>query len=154
PGRPRRPGRDQPRRRVLAAAAGRPGDGPRPAPRSAAMSIFWAYVRFKMLVWALRMTGRLLVAAAVVAVLVAAAPVTLTAAVGLSGAWLRGWPPARLWRAAAWALPMTAVYLAGRAVQARTWHAFALAPVHDWATAWHAVGQGRVVAALVLTAPL
>ena len=28
-------------------------------------------------------------------------------------AWLRGWPPARLWRAAVWSLPMTAVY-AGR----------------------------------------
>jgi hypothetical protein len=27
---------------------------------------------------------------------------------------------------------MTAVYLAGRALQARTWGALALAPVHDW----------------------
>ena len=29
---------------------------------------------------------------------------------GTLAAWLRGWPPARLCRAAAWSLPMTAVY--------------------------------------------
>ena len=80
------------------------------------MSIVWAYFQFRALVWLLRMTGRLVVFAAVVAVLVAAAPLTLVTAIGLFGAWLRGWPPARLWRAAAWAVPMTAVYLAGRAL--------------------------------------
>ena len=36
-----------------------------------------------------------------------------------------------------WSLPMTGVYLAGRALQARTWRALALAPVRDWQTAWH-----------------
>ena len=118
------------------------------------MSIVWAYIQFRALVWLLRMTGRLLLFAAVAAVLVAAAPVTLVAAVGLAGAWLRGWPPARLRRAAAWALPMTAVYLAGRAVQARTWQAFALAPVHDYLAGWHAVAAGRVVTAFVLVAPV
>ena len=92
------------------------------------MSILWAYLQFRVLMWLLRMTGRLLLAAALLAVLVAAAPITLVAAVGLAGAWLRGWPPARLRRAAGWALPMTGVYLAGRAVQARTWQAFALEP--------------------------
>jgi hypothetical protein len=118
------------------------------------MSIFWAYLQLRALVWLLRMTGRLLAAAALVALLVAAAPLTLVAAVGLFGAWLRGWPPARLWRAAGWALPMTGVYLAGRAVQARTWRGLALAPVHDWAAGWHAVTAGRAVAAFVLVAPL
>ncbi len=118
------------------------------------MSIFWAYLQFRALVWLLRMTGRLLAVAAVAALLVAAAPLTLVTAVGLAGAWLRGWPPARLWRAAAWALPMTAVYLAGRAVQARTWQGLALAPVHDWLTGWSAVTAGRVVTAFVLVAPL
>jgi hypothetical protein len=118
------------------------------------MKIFWAYLQFRALAWLARMTGRVLVFAAVVAVLVAAAPLTLVTAVGLAAAWLRGWPPARLWRAACWALPMTAVYLAGRAVQARTWHGLALAPVHDWATAWHAVSAGQAVTAFVLAAPL
>jgi hypothetical protein len=49
---------------------------------------------------------------------------------------------------------MTAVYLAGRAVQARTWQALALAPVRDYLAAWHAVAAGRVVAAFVLAAPV
>jgi hypothetical protein len=118
------------------------------------VSILWAYFQFRVIVWLLRMTGRLLALAALAAVLIAAAPVTLVTAIGLAGAWLRGWPPARLRRAAAWALPMTAVYLAGRAVQARTWQALALAPVHDYATAWHAVAAGRLVTAFVLAAPV
>ena len=58
------------------------------------------------------------------AVLIAAAPVTVVAAVAFAGAWLRGWPPARLWRAAAWSLPMTGVYLAGRALHAASWRAW------------------------------
>jgi hypothetical protein len=118
------------------------------------VSIIWAYFQFRVIVWLLRMTGRLLLFAALVAVLVAAAPLTLVAAVGLAGAWLRGWPPARLRRAAVWALPMTAVYLAGRAIQARTWQAFALAPIRDYLTAWHAVTAGQVVSAFVLVAPV
>ncbi len=48
---------------------------------------------------------------------------------------------------------MTGVYLAGRAVQARTWRALALAPVHHWERAWHLAQAGRVVAAFVLCAP-
>ena len=102
------------------------------------MSIFWPYLRFRALLWALRVTGRLLLGATVLVVLAVAAPATLVAAVGVAGAWLRGWPPARLWRAALWALPMTAVYLAGRAMQSGTWRALALAPVHDYLAAWHA----------------
>jgi hypothetical protein len=118
------------------------------------VSILWAYLQVRVIVWLLRMTGRLLLWAALLAALVAAAPVTLVAAMGLAGAWLRGWPPARLRRAAIWALPMTGVYLAGRAVQARTWQALALAPVRDYLAAWHAVAAGRVVTAFVLVAPV
>ena len=50
-----------------------------------AISIFWAYVRFRVLVWALRMTGRLLLWSAVAAVLVAVAPLTLVTALGVFG---------------------------------------------------------------------
>ena len=49
---------------------------------------------------------------------------------------------------------MTAVYLAGRALQAGTWHRFVLAPVHDWDAAWHQATAGRVVTAFALTAPV
>jgi hypothetical protein len=118
------------------------------------VSIIWAYLQVRAFGWLLRLAGRLLLFAAVAALLVAATPVTPVAAVGLAGAWLRGWPPARLRRAAAWALPMTAIYLAGRAVQARTWQALAFALVHDYLTAWHAVAAGQVVSAFVLATPV
>ena len=117
------------------------------------MVTFWAYLRFHLLLWGLRAAWRVLRWAITAAVLIIAAPVTLVAAIAYTGAWLRGWPPAKLWRAAAWALPMTGVYLAGRALQARTWRALALAPVHDWERAWHLTQDGRLVAAFVLCAP-
>ena len=65
------------------------------------MVTFWAYLRFHLLLWALRATWRVLRWAVTAAVLIAAAPVTVVAAVAYAGAWLRGWPPAKLWRAAA-----------------------------------------------------
>ena len=102
----------------------------------------------------LRRLGKISVFLAGLCVLTAAAPVTLVAVASAGVAWLRGWPPARLRRTAVWALPMTGVYLAGRAVQARTWQALALAPVHDYLAAWHAVAAGLVVTAFVLVAPV
>jgi len=117
------------------------------------MSIFWAYLRFKAAMFVLRLAGWALLSALLAALLVAAAPVTLVAAVGLVGAWLRGWPPSRLWRAAAWSLVMTGVYLTGVALHAATWRALALAPVHDWMLAWHAASMGDLIKAFVLCAP-
>ncbi len=123
-GRPLRPDRlpDRPRRRLdrdpvdrrppraVAAPDGRPG----PAPGRAAVSI-WGWLKLTIAVWlfrqALKLTGWLIAAA----VAVAAWPITVVAAVGYGAAWLRGWPPARLWRAACWSLPMTAVYFTGQA---------------------------------------
>ncbi|MFI5067476.1 MAG: hypothetical protein ACHP9Z_26325, partial [Streptosporangiales bacterium] len=118
------------------------------------MLTFWAYLRFHLLLWALRAAWRVLRWLVIAAVLIAAAPVTVVAAVAYTGAWLRGWPPVKLWRAAAWALPMTGVYLAARALQARTWRGLLLAPVHDWERAWHLAQAGRVVTAFVLCAPI
>jgi hypothetical protein len=115
---------------------------------------FWAHLRFHLLLQGLRAAWRVLRWAITAAVLAAAAPVTIVAAIAYTGAWLRGWPPAKLWRAAAWALPMTGVYLAGRALQARAWRALALAPVHDWEHAWHLAQAGHVVTAFVLCAPV
>jgi len=51
-------------------------------------------------------------AALVVAVAAAVAPVTLAAAVSAAFGWWRGWPPRRLYAAAAWCLPMVTVWLA------------------------------------------
>jgi len=117
------------------------------------MSIFWAYIKFRLAVFVLRLAGRTFALALLAAVLVAAAPVTLVAAIGFAGAWLRGWPPSRLWRAGAWSLPMTVVYLAGKALHASTWRAFAVAPVHDWVLAWRAAQLGYLVRAFVLCSP-
>jgi len=114
----------------------------------------WWYLRARLMLWLLRVTGRAIRWAVLAAVVIAAAPVTTVAAVGIAGAWLRGWPPAKLRHAAVWSLPMTGVYLAGRALQVRTWPALALAPVHDWQAAWHQVTAGQVVTAFVLTAPV
>jgi hypothetical protein len=114
----------------------------------------WWYMRAKLIVWLVRAVGRALRWVVLAGVLVVAAPVTVIAAVGLAGAWPRAWPPARLRRAACWSLPMTGVYLAGRALQARPWRGLALAPVRDWHTAWHLVMAGRVVTAFVLCAPV
>ena len=88
----------------------------------------WWYLRARLIVWLLRVTGRALRWAVLAAVLAAAAPVTVVAGVGFAGAWLRGWPPAKLRRAARWSLLMTGVYLAGRALQVRTWQALHLRP--------------------------
>jgi hypothetical protein len=115
---------------------------------------FWAYLRLRALLWALRMAGRVLRWLVTAAILVAAAPVTVVAGVAYAGAWLGGWPAARLWRAAAWALPMTAVYRAARALTAGTWRGLLLAPLHDWMTAWHLAQAGDLVGAFVLTAPV
>jgi hypothetical protein len=98
------------------------------------------------------MTGRLAVRALTVlaATLVAAGllPVTLVAAVSVAVAWREGWQPARLYRAAAWCLPMLGVWLAATAI-AR--HSLATASPLQ---AWLALGRGHYLAAAVLIAPL
>ena len=60
---------------------------------------------------------------------IAAAPVTAVTLTALAIAWRRGWPSARLRRAAAWSLPMTAAYLSVTAVTTRSLHAVLAAPV-------------------------
>jgi hypothetical protein len=118
------------------------------------MLTFWAYLRLHVLLWALRAAWRLTRWLVTAAVLIAAAPITIVAAMAFAGAWLRGWPPAKLWRAAVWALPMTGVYLAAHALHASSWRAVALAPLHDWQHAWHLAQHGNVLGAFVLCAPV
>jgi hypothetical protein len=97
---------------------------------------------------------RLLAAAAAAGVLVAAPPVTLAAAASAWTAWMRGWPPGRLYRAAAWQLPMVAAWLAATAVAAGTWRALPAAPGRTWTDMWHLAAAGHLARALVVTAPL
>ena len=110
------------------------------------MSI-WGWLKLTIAVWLFRklltLAGWLIIAAAAVA----AWPVTVVAAAGYGAAWLRGWPPARLWNAAAWSLPMTAVYFTGFALRLRSWPAVALAPVNDWAGAWRLLAAHAILRA-------
>ena len=62
-----------------------------------------------------RLAWRLLRVTVFVAALVLAAPVTAVAAYAAALAWLLGWPPRQLYRAAAWCGPMIAAWLAALA---------------------------------------
>lgn len=104
--------------------------------------------------FALRWTARIAVLLAGAAILLAAAPVTLVAAGSVGMAWLRGWPPGRLLRAAAWLLPMVATWLAGIAADRRQWRPVALAPYLAWRAMWHLAAAGQYPRAAVLIAPV
>jgi len=93
---------------------------------------------------------RIAVAAALV---VAAAPVSLVAAVGTGLAWFGGWPPARLYRAALCCLPMLAVWLAATAVATRSAAQVAAAPYLAWLATWHRAAAGDWAGAAAVIAP-
>jgi hypothetical protein len=114
----------------------------------------WWLIRLRLAMWTLTAAWKVTRWVVTAAVLVAAAPVTIVAATGFAGAWLRGWPPARLFRAALWSLPAAAVYLAAAGLAARTWQAAARWPVLGWEGAFHDVQSGRLLTAAVRTAPL
>ena len=95
-----------------------------------------------------RLAVRALTAAAVVAIAIGLLPVTLVAAIGVAAAWDGGWQPGRLYRAAAWCLPMLAVWLAATAISR---HSLAAASPQ---LAWLAVNRGNYVTAAVLIAPV
>jgi hypothetical protein len=97
--------------------------------------------------------SRLLAAAGVVAALVLAAPVTVAGVIAFGTAWLRGWPPARLVRAAAFCAPMVVVWLAGTGLRGHGALPALLAPAHAWLALWHARTPRGYLRAAVLTAP-
>jgi hypothetical protein len=84
--------------------------------------------------------------AAVGLLAVALAPVTLVAAIGVASAWWHGWQRGRLYRAAAWCLPMLAVWLIATVITggiAATPHA-----------TWLAITRGDYLAAAILVLPV
>ena len=117
------------------------------------MSI-WSWLRLTAALWLIRKGFKVIGWLIVAAVAVAAWPLTAVAGIGYLAAWLRGWPPARLWRAAAWALPMTAVYAIGQAIRLHAWQAVALAPVQDYGNAWRLLAAGAILRAGLLVAPV
>ena len=111
------------------------------------------YAQLLLASHALKWTARLLKWTVTTVMMVAAAPVAVVTVLAVTVAWLRGWPPARLRRAAAWSLPMTAAYLAVQAITTRSIPAVLAAPYEGWRAGWHAFSLGNTVQAFVLCAP-
>jgi hypothetical protein len=104
-------------------------------------------------------------AAAAVTMMAAAAlsvlwPLGIVAAATYAAATASGTHPARLWRAAAWSLPMAAAYAIAAAIQDRPWEPGRLRrwvrqPYTDWrAATLHLVHHSDIPAALLSVAPL
>ncbi len=95
-----------------------------------------------------RLAGWLVLAAATLPVW----PLAIVTAAGYAVAWRRGWPASRLGRQAAWALPMSAVWIA--AESARGWRALTLDPVRDGASGWPHLTALTVIRTFLLVAPV
>ena len=96
------------------------------------------------------LAARILAAAALV---VAAAPASLVAGLGVAVAWRAGWPPGRLYRAALCSLPMLVVWLAATAAATRSASQVAEAPYLAWLAMWHRGAAGSYPAAAAVIAP-
>ncbi len=111
----------------------------------------WSWLKLTVCLWlirkAVRITGWLLLAG----LAVAAWPVTVVAAAGYATAWLRGWPAVRLVRAAAWTLPVTAVWLAAQAWRDNGWQGVPVAG--EWAGGWHQLTAAGLARTFLLLAP-
>jgi hypothetical protein len=113
----------------------------------------WSWLKLTVCLWLL---GKMIKAAGwllLAAIALAAWPVTLVAAVGYGAAWLRGWPPVRLRRSAAWALLPAGAWLAIQGARLRTWRPVALAPVHTWARGWSQLAAVDLTRTFLLLAP-
>ena len=105
---------------------------------------------------AARLARRLIRAAVIAAAVVAVAPVSLVAGYSAALGWLLGWPPRRLYAAAAWCLPMVGAWLAAAGLRARPGGALAAvatAPYHAGLAMWHLAAAGSVAAAAITIAP-
>jgi hypothetical protein len=113
----------------------------------------WTWLKLAAFLWllrkAFRLAGWLLLAAAAVA----AWPVTLVAAAGYGAAWLRGWPPARLYRTAAWALPVTVAWLAALEM-AEPGCLAARYPGRVWGAGWDQLTTAGLVRTFALLAAI
>ncbi len=111
------------------------------------------YLGLMALLAVLRTAARLARIALAAALVVAAAPVSLVAALAVTLAWRGGWPPRRLYRAALACLPMVAVWLVAVAVTSRSAWQAAAAPYHAWLSSWHQLGEGSAALAATTIAP-
>src|SRR5258708_11068176 len=97
------------------------------------------------------------------AVAVALLPVALVAIAGYAVAWWRGWPPRRLYLAAAWCSPMAAGWLGAATflpVQlpspdpSQWWLRFLVTPYRGWRAAYLSAAHGHIALAVLILVPL
>jgi Helicase HerA, central domain len=112
----------------------------------------WSLVKLTVCLWLLRKAVKIIGWLLLAALAVAAWPVTLVAVIGYAAAWLRGWPPVRLGRDAACALPMTAVWLAAGILRDHGWRAALV--TGDWEHGWEHLTALDVTRTFVLLAPV
>ena len=112
----------------------------------------WTWLKLTACLWLIRkafkLTWWLLLAVAAIA----AWPVTVVTAAGYTAAWLRGWPPVRLYRAAAWSLPVTAAWLIYLEIRVPGFLA-ARDPRRTWAGGWDHLTTTRLVGVFAALAP-
>ena len=96
----------------------------------------WAWTRLTVGSWLLRTTVKVAPWVLLGASAIAAWPLSLVVLAGYVAAWWRGWPPARLRRAATWSLLGAVVWLLVQYAQDRTWHAAVLTPGRAWEHSW------------------
>jgi Helicase HerA, central domain len=110
----------------------------------------WAWLKLTAALWLIRKAFRLAWWLLLAVAAIAAWPVTVVTAAGYTAAWLRGWPPVRLYRAAGWSLLVTAAWLAGLEILMPGFLA-ARTPGQAWSRGWghpDAPGLAGVFAAL------
>jgi uncharacterized protein DUF87 len=112
----------------------------------------WSWLKLFVALWLLRKLAKITGWLLLIAIAVAAWPVTLTAAVGYLAAWLGGWPAVRLYRTAAWTLPVTAIAVTALEVHAPGWAA-ARVPGRAWTGGWDHLAAVSVTGAYTQVAP-
>jgi len=109
----------------------------------------WSWLKLTVFLWLIRKAVRLARWLLLAVAAGVAWPVTVVTAAGYLAARLRGWPPARLYRAAVWSLPATVAWLAALEVRMPGWLA-ARTP----GRAWDHLDTAALARAFVLLAPV
>jgi hypothetical protein len=113
----------------------------------------WAWLRLSVCLWLIRKTVLLVRWLLLAAAAVAAWPLTMVMAAGYAAAWLRGWPPVRLYRAAAWSLLVTGMWLAALEILMPDWLA-TRTPGRAWAVGWNQLTMAGLARVFVVLAPV
>ena len=113
----------------------------------------WTWLKFVTFLWLLRKGFKLARWLMVVVAAVAVWPVTVVAGTGYAAAWLRGWPPVRVYRTAAWTLVMTAAWLVALEASEPGFLA-AREPGRAWGIGWDQLTMAGLARSFALLAPL